>query len=151
MARRWLAGESQASIAKSYTTHSAKVGLLMRAQGPEIRAKAWYASRSKHGMWKGGRFTDPHGYIRVLVEPTDPLIGMAMQNGYALEHRLVMARMLGRPLTRKETVHHINGNTADNRPENLQLRNGRHGVGVVLVCAHCGSHDIVATPLASVA
>lgn len=36
-------------------------------------------------------------------------------------HRYVMEQMIGRPVGRKEHVHHRNGIKTDNRPENLEL------------------------------
>jgi hypothetical protein len=60
-----------------------------------------------------------HGYRQVPV-PMDERWLTGGQT-YVLEHRLVMARRLGRRLADDEVVHHINGDTLDNRAENLEL------------------------------
>ncbi len=90
------------------------------------------------------------GYLVERVSDADMCIDMSLSksrggthDGWVLQHRLVMARSLGRPLTRREQVHHRNGVKDDNRIENLQLRSGPHGNGLSARCADCGSHNIV--------
>lgn len=90
-------------------------------------------------------YTTSEGYKRVLIERDDPMFEMASVHGAGhystrtvLEHRLVLARKLGRPLLKHETVHHKDGDRGNNHPDNLELRVGRHGKGATEVhCATC--------------
>lgn len=76
-----------------------------------------------HWHWNGGRSVTKLGYVEVWVDPSDPFYSMAGKDGYVLEHRLIMARHLGRCLDYSETVHHRNRNKQDNRIANLELLN----------------------------
>jgi len=76
----------------------------------------------KFGGWKTG-----DGYVNVLLRTNDFFFPMVRKNsdskigGYVFEHRLVMAKHLGRCLHSWELVHHKNHIRDDNRIENLQL------------------------------
>lgn len=80
-----------------------------------------------HPSWKGGRVIDAVGRILIKLNRYEFFYPMAQRNGYVLEHRLVMAKHLGRNLHSWEIVHHRNAIKNDNRIDNLQLvSNDRH-------------------------
>jgi len=75
--------------------------------------------------WKGGRFKTKSGYVYVKIHGHPNL----NSGGYIAEHRVVMEKHIGRYLTKKEIVHHINGIKDDNRLENLELWTRDHSDG----------------------
>jgi len=136
-------GASQTAIATTLNTSQIVVSRVMKENGI-VPNQVGHATGSKHASWRGGRHITQSGYYEIWLDPKDPMAPfMRNRMGYVLEHRLVLARKLGRPLKKSETVHHINGDKLDNRSENLQLRQGRHGNGEVYCCADCGSRNIV--------
>ena len=103
------------SLLKSGATKSC--GCLV-AESARLRKGA------KHPSYKGGK-TNKEGYVQIL----DHGHPNANKRGRVLEHVFVMAKHLGRPIMRGETIHHKNGIRNDNRIENLELRTGQHGAG----------------------
>ncbi len=82
-------------------------------------------SRKNSGVlnphWNGGRMVGAGGYVFIKLSANDFFLPMAHSKSYVAEHRLVMAKHLGRLLHSWELVHHRNGLKTDNTIENLQL------------------------------
>jgi len=76
---------------------------------------------SDHPCWKGGRERNCGGYMQIRLPSDDFFHSMCDIHNLVMEHRLVMAKHLGRCLAPFESVHHKNGIRDDNRLENLEL------------------------------
>ena len=63
-----------------------------------------------------GTKQDINGYVQIRT-----VVGNANKGKYTYEHRIVMSEHIGRSLLPSESVHHKNGNRADNRIKNLEL------------------------------
>lgn len=72
---------------------------LMRRNGEPVRTK----------IFVGIYIKDGYRYVHVGYRHYEP------------EHRVVMERFLGRKLTPEEHIHHIDGDTLNNSPSNLQI------------------------------
>ncbi len=90
-----------------------------RKPGSTGTPRARFCSKTCSDKAQRTGFTDKNGY-RIIRDET----GRAVP-----EHRFVMEKILGRPLLRRETVHHKNGIRNDNRPDNLELWGGRQPKG----------------------
>ena len=91
---------------------------LCRAHYQRLRASGSPRPGEPLRAVAGGGFVH-HGYRFVPVAPEERWWVDGQTS--AAEHRLVMARFLGRPLTPDESVHHRNGDRLDNRLANLEL------------------------------
>lgn len=149
IARRYEAGENSKVLGRIYQASPTVILRVCRRNGADIRKPGQPRSRDEHPRWRGGLRQDGRGYWLRWVDSDDPYISMAHAGGhYVPLHRYVMAQSLGRCLTAQESVHHINGDPADNRIENLQLRGTvNHGQGQVRVCGDCGSRNVVCVEL----
>jgi hypothetical protein len=72
------------------------------------------------------RLTAANGYVQVLVDDL-----------WLAEHRVIMEKIIGRPLRKGESVHHKNGIKHDNSEENLELWVGPIRFGQRAYDVHC--------------
>lgn len=99
---------------KAITTFRSQTGRCRKCNDACRRA----ATEAKPVVWKLNR----HGYMMAKVK----------HNGatrWYSQHRYVMEQHLGRKLLRHESVHHLNGERADNSIENLELWSSSHPAG----------------------
>ena len=100
------------------------VNLRCRSCVPKLRE---YQTGSQHRNWAGGRYINKQGYVVVWISKDDFFYPMANKHNYVLEHRLIMAKKIGRCLHTWEIIHHKGiryadtRNKGDNLEDNLEL------------------------------
>jgi len=78
---------------------------------------------SEHHNWKGG-VARSGGYLRELAKDHPRAYG----GRYIQQHILVVERIIGRQINKREHVHHIDGNRSNNDPKNLALMSNREHI-----------------------
>ena len=149
----YASGKTVKQVATAFGISAGKTYYLLRAAGCEFRRKGvpvgWHPSpdaikrsaEKRRGMkWSvesrrqfseakkckyngmngcGHTKRRSDGYIAVYA----PLHPNARQDGYVMQHTVIMEQNIGRYLHRDEVVHHKNHIRNDNRLENLVLMN----------------------------
>lgn len=117
---KWRAANPDILAQLKATAHRGKAGWT----GASLAAYREKMSGPNNPAWKGGVMTvsSKGNYVRgVYVRCPEAFRAMGRRDGWILEHRLIVAMILGRMLTTMENVHHVNHNPRDNRADNLML------------------------------
>ena len=97
---------------------------VCKSEHQRTSALARFTETLARGIEHLPRHQKRHGYMAVSVPS-----GVTGKKHQVLEHRFVMEQHLGRKLTADETVHHVDGDRANNSLANLELFCSRHGPG----------------------
>lgn len=137
--KHWKNGCSQIEIANEYKISQFLVSKLIR----KYLSYEEYSKLNKYNRKiTKGHIKHDAGYIMIRLNPNDKFFSMVNSSGYVMEHRYIMALHIGRSLLKTETVHHKDGNRANNNIDNLQLMVGNHGKNICYQCADCGSKNL---------
>ncbi len=95
-----------------------KLGRFNEGRGRFCSLKCWYQSSKMTNSpnWKGGKMICENRFY--IYNPQHP---NAPKRGYIHRYHLVAEKCLGRYLTKQEIIHHIDGNSLNDNPENLYL------------------------------
>ncbi len=113
----------------------------------------------RNHRWNGGIYNTPDKYIRIYSKRKNH--PYCPKSGYIPEHRLILEKiysmLFGVPIyfnPKEFSVHHKNGDTKDNRPENLELlTNSYHAIityrknKIDRICLECGFNKKIITNL----
>ena len=99
-------------------------------------SKTWFRGHNKKGVFppnkQGYTIFKNRMFIKMPIHPN------SNNKGYIRRSHLVIEANIGRYLTKSEVVHHINGDTFDDRIENLKLMSKKdHDRLSVLVSMFC--------------
>ena len=106
--QQWRVSEITGIPRKKVSKFCKRYGIVSQRTGPR--------SGEGHPNWKGGRMLI--GGYWYIYSPNHPHVTKQRR---VAEHRLVMERELGRYLDPSEVVHHKDGDSQNNAPENLIL------------------------------
>jgi hypothetical protein len=97
-----------------YLFQKLEIKCRTRSEAAHLSKRIYYCGE-KHSSWKGGRIKH-HGYI-MIYNPNHSRTSKG--HPYVYEHILIWEEHHKKILPKGCVIHHLNGITDDNRPENL--------------------------------